>query len=764
MDDAKLVAASAISLAVTLFAIFSLRPVARRIGLVDKPDERKRHRGRVPLIGGLCFFLGTVVGLAYLGYVDRLVASLLVPALLIVMTGVVDDLYSLSVRSRLIVQGCAVFIVIAATGIYLDSAGAILGFSDLNFGLLGLPLTIFAVIGLINAFNMLDGIDGLAASQAMVSIAAISLYAHGGLAPLGVLLLLQVLFAALVPYLCANLGWPDGRKIFMGDAGSTLIGFLLGWSLIFLSHHGVDRLAPVDALWCVALPVMDTLAVMARRVRDGRSPFKPDRQHLHHLLQEAGCSPRQTLVLMIATSGVLASLGAALRHVPQTVSLVVFLAVLAGYVLRFDRVLAVLRPVLQAKRLRAVEAPVAVSQSVPLSTRVRALCVMATPADAAQIAPIARQLAADGRFEAHICVAGRPEQFPRHLLSMFDLSPDVHLDDIDPSVDATGATSQALDGMKRVLSDFRPDVVLVPGYTPAAAATTLAAFYQQVPVVCIEPDNARAAVPLLHQEADRKITCTLASLHLTPNEAAGRGLVAEGVPAERIIVTGNTAMETLRAAATHVHEDATIKAELTERLGFLRGDSPLLMVADPRITSRGFEALGRALRRLAAAHPDLDIVYAAEPGAETAGPIGELLRVDSNIHPVPRSDVLAFAYLLGRAHLVVAASGETAADIATLERPVLLVQGDGAYPAEAGGVRQVAIHEDAIVAEVSRLLADPQAREGLRASTRGADSAPCQRVAETLASLREGAPTPGPQAVPTDLPLCPAVEDLREAS
>jgi UDP-N-acetylglucosamine 2-epimerase (non-hydrolysing) len=415
--------------------------------------------------------------------------------------------------------------------------------------------------------------------------------------------------------------------------------------------------------------------------------------------------------------------------------------------------------------MHAASQPKPVASTTEPPARVRALCVMATPADVAQIAPIARQLAADGRFEARICVAAKAEQFPPHLLSLFDLTPDVHLDDIDPTADATGATSQALDGMKRVLADFRPDVVLVPGYTPTAAATTLAAFYQQVPVVCIEPESARAAVPLLHQEADRKITCTLASLHLIPNEAAGRGLVAEGVPAERIIVTGNTAIDTLRAATLRTREDATIQSELDRRLTFLRSESPLLMVADPRITNRGFEALGRALRRLAAAQPELDIVYAAEPGSESAGPIGELLRADSNIHPVPRSDVLAFAYLLGRAHLVVAATSETASDIAALDRPVLLVQGDGAtHAADTAGVRQVAVQEDAIVAEVSRLLADPQACEGLRSSTHGADSAPCQRVAETLASLREGAPTPGPHAVPADLPLCPPVEDLREAS
>jgi undecaprenyl-phosphate alpha-N-acetylglucosaminyl 1-phosphatetransferase len=262
MDDAKLVAASAIALAVTLFSIFSMRPIARRLGLVDRPDARKRHRGRVPLIGGLCFFFGTIAGLLYLGYIDRFVASLLVPCALIVMTGLVDDIHDLSVRSRLVIQSCAAGLVIAASGVYLDHTGQLFGSHGFDLGALGIPITIVAIIGLINAFNMLDGIDGLAASLAMVSIGSIMLFSGAGLPTLGVMLLLQVLFASLIPYLFVNLGWPDGRKIFMGDAGSTLIGFLLGWSLIFLSHKGVQRIAPVDALWCVALPVMDTLAVM----------------------------------------------------------------------------------------------------------------------------------------------------------------------------------------------------------------------------------------------------------------------------------------------------------------------------------------------------------------------------------------------------------------------------------------------------------------------------------------------------------------------
>ncbi|MDQ3206471.1 MAG: undecaprenyl/decaprenyl-phosphate alpha-N-acetylglucosaminyl 1-phosphate transferase, partial [Pseudomonadota bacterium] len=337
--DARLVAASTIALAVTLFAIFSLRPMARRLGLVDKPDERKRHRGSVPLIGGMCFFLGTVVGLVYLGFMDPFVSALMAAGTLIVLTGVVDDVYDLSVRSRLVIQASAAFLVIAATGIYFQDAGNVLGTGGFPLGALGIPVTVIAVMGLMNAFNMLDGIDGLAATLAMVSIAAIMVFAGGPWPALGIVLLLQVLFASLIPYLCVNMGWPDGRKIFMGDAGSTLIGFLLGWSLVYLSSSSIARLAPVDALWCVALPIMDTLAVMQRRMRQGLSPFKADRQHIHHLLLDAGCTPRVALSLIVAVAGALAVVGFALRNAPEYVSGLAYLGVLMGYMFGFKPVL-----------------------------------------------------------------------------------------------------------------------------------------------------------------------------------------------------------------------------------------------------------------------------------------------------------------------------------------------------------------------------------------------------------------------------------------
>src|SRR5207342_238663 len=224
-------------------------------------------------------------------------------------------------------------------------------------------------------------------------------------------LLLQVLFAALVPYLCVNLGWPDGRKVFMGDAGSTLIGFLMAWSLIYLSNQKVGVLAPVDTLWCVALPVMDTLAVMQRRVRLGRSPFKPDRQHLHHLVVDAGFPPRIALAMIVALGLGFGALGYLLRDVSELLSLAAFCVAFALYITH-----------------------------APGSGVVKALCVLGASPDAAQLAPIAEAMSRDARFESRVCIATPSAEHPEHVLALFDLQPDVRVTLADDSGDDAQVT------------------------------------------------------------------------------------------------------------------------------------------------------------------------------------------------------------------------------------------------------------------------------------------------------------------------------------
>lgn len=812
MDDAKLVAASAIALAVTLFTIFWMRPIARRLGLVDMPDARKCHRGRVPLIGGLCFSLGTIAGLLYLGYVDRFVASLLVPCALIVMTGAVDDISNLSVRPRLIIQICAAGLVVASTGVYLDYTGQVFGTEGFNLGLFGIPVTLIAVIGLINAFNMLDGIDGLAASLAMVSIGAILLFANVDWPVLGVMLMLQVLFASLIPYLCVNLGWPDGRKIFMGDAGSTLIGFLLGWSLIYLTHRGVARLSPVDALWCVALPVMDTLAVMVRRMRKGRSPFKADRQHLHHLLHDTGCSPRVVLAAIVGASGALALTGYALRTGSEMVSGAVFLALLVAYTFGFQRALTAFCSALRQLRpaptlaeytdaIQLVHEARSVPTMKPHSAVLRTLCILTTPPDAIRIAPIAHQLSLDARFDSKVCVAAQPDQTPAQVLHLFGIEPDMRLRVAERGYGPSEITSNTLGGMKRVLRQFKPDVVLIPGDACTTLASTLAALYHQIPVIRIEPESGAGHNPSAHMhDASRDPACTLASLHFAPSESASRFLLADGVPAERIVISGNTAIATLRVAAAHIREDEVERRHLAQCFAFLRASSTLILMTDEEslhfdatcvehgesenarnesndtrhlfagsMSDDAFEPICRALRRVAMRRPDIDIVYPVARPAEVIEKIRELLRACPNVHLVAPTDYLSFAYLVEQADLILADARALAAEVASLGKPVLALQdaaGVGAtgVGTDAGKRQSPTKYECAVATGILAVLNDQRALDALRhAASHDVHRDACASIVEALAERRHSVAAPIlPRQPMTQVQSAPQV--LREVS
>jgi UDP-GlcNAc:undecaprenyl-phosphate GlcNAc-1-phosphate transferase len=316
--------------ATSAIAIVVLRRYAIWFGLVDHPSQRKQHIGDVPLVGGIAIFMGVTVGAACYGHFHWFEKALIDTALLLTLLGALDDRFDLSVRDRLAIQVVSVLAVVASTGVYIHTLGRIFG-HEVTLGWLGPPLTVIAVIGLVNAFNMMDGIDGLAGSLELVCIAAIALFADPN-ALSGMLVLLALLAAASLPYLFANLALM-GKKVFLGDAGSTLIGYMLAWALIRMSQTPYARLPPVDVLWCVALPVFDTLAVMRRRLQQGASPFKPDRGHIHHILMSAGLGPRATLTALIALATGFAFIGAIISRATSSagLSLFAFIIIMVAY-------------------------------------------------------------------------------------------------------------------------------------------------------------------------------------------------------------------------------------------------------------------------------------------------------------------------------------------------------------------------------------------------------------------------------------------------
>ncbi len=294
----------------TLLFIGLLRPIAFRIGLSDFPQEQRRiHEQPTPLVGGIALFLAWSLGLLCLPAVPAEVGALWTGALLLLVVGVLDDRWEISHHFRFLAQIAACLLMALKAGVVLWDLGDLLPDGrTLSLGAFALLFTLFSAVGVINAINLSDGIDGLAAVLVLIALGSFWILAQSAGAGSWASLV-SLLMAALLGFLCWNLP-PKGRALaFLGDGGSLFLGFILVWLLIQGSQGETRLFAPVTALWLVALPLNDTVAVMSQRLLAGQSPFRADRTHCHHLLLAAGCSPRQTLGILTLAALLAAATG-----------------------------------------------------------------------------------------------------------------------------------------------------------------------------------------------------------------------------------------------------------------------------------------------------------------------------------------------------------------------------------------------------------------------------------------------------------------------
>ncbi|MGI2104685.1 UDP-N-acetylglucosamine--undecaprenyl-phosphate N-acetylglucosaminephosphotransferase [Shewanella frigidimarina] len=320
----------------SFMSLFVFRKLAKRIGLVDKPNERKIHIGQIPLIGGISIYFTLMIALFTFFPVTQSLLLYVVCSSVLIVLGVLDDRFDLSFKSRLIVQAGISLAMILVGYKSLHYLGAMFSGSALVIPTyLSYVVTIFAVIGAINAFNMVDGIDGLLGGLASVTFSALGLMFY--LAGNDFLALYCMLFVgAMLPYIMLNLGFPFGRrfKVFMGDAGSMFIGFTVIWLLIEASQPDNSLvIRPVTALWFIALPLMDMVCTMTRRIKKGQSPFKPDREHLHHICQRIGMTSTMSLLVICSFSAIMAIVGVLsdLYQAPEFIMFISFLLVFGVY-------------------------------------------------------------------------------------------------------------------------------------------------------------------------------------------------------------------------------------------------------------------------------------------------------------------------------------------------------------------------------------------------------------------------------------------------
>ncbi len=301
----------------TVVAIALLRPLARRTGLTDKHDSRKTHKGEIPLIGGLAIFIGIVVSLLLgraLGLTTALPDTLLAwgaACLLLLLVGVRDDLHGTSPAVRLGAQTAAALIMIFAGGNSLTDLGYLRPDGLLlSLGWASVPLTVFATAGIINAINMCDGLDGLSGNLSLVILLALGI-ADSFWGDAHQLPLINLLSGAIAGFLLFNQRLLAMRRatVFLGDAGSMMLGLCIAWGTIEIAQEPGRTLPPVASLWFVAIPVFDTIRLMIHRIMSRRSPFSADRRHLHHLLITRGLTVNGTIATICFTTVVGACIG-----------------------------------------------------------------------------------------------------------------------------------------------------------------------------------------------------------------------------------------------------------------------------------------------------------------------------------------------------------------------------------------------------------------------------------------------------------------------
>ena len=295
-------------------AIWALQPFAARLGLLDHPhSDRKHHCKPTPVTGGPGMLLALAALFICLPMeITPGIRAFLLGSLLLVVVGLLDDLYDLRWWWRILAQVAAALVMVYLGGVRVEQLGRVFGVDHLSLGVLSVPFTVFATVGVINAINMIDGADGIGGilvSAALAMLAAAGLYAGN----VSMVHMALALLAVVLGFLAHNfpLPWRPRARVFMGNAGSAFLGYAIAWIVLRLTQTDGHPVSPALALWLVPVPVIDCLVLIVRRARQGRSPFAADRDHIHHIMRDAGFSAGGLALLLAAITLVL-GLGAAL--------------------------------------------------------------------------------------------------------------------------------------------------------------------------------------------------------------------------------------------------------------------------------------------------------------------------------------------------------------------------------------------------------------------------------------------------------------------
>ena len=353
------------------------------------------------------------------------------------------------------------------------------------------------------------------------------------------------------------------------------------------------------------------------------------------------------------------------------------------------------------------------------------------------MAPLVQQLNAHPDINASVCVTAQHREMLDQVLELFEIKPDYDLNIMQPGQTLTDITGNILKGMESVLSECKPDGVLVHGDTTTTLATTLAAFYHQIPVGHVEAGlrtgNLYSPWP---EEGNRKITGAVTHWHFAPTSQSKANLLTEGIDEKQIVITGNTVIDALLEVKEKLEQDGNLQNQFAEQFNFLKDDRVILVTGHRRESfGGGFERICEGLAKTAKQFPDVQIVYPVHLNPNVREPVNRILSGITNIHLIEPQDYLPFVWLMNRSDIILTDSGGIQEEAPSLGKPVLVMRDTTERPeaVSAGTVKLVGTDIEMITNAIAELLTDTNAySEMSKAHNPYGDGQASQRIIKQL--------------------------------
>lgn len=379
----------------------------------------------------------------------------------------------------------------------------------------------------------------------------------------------------------------------------------------------------------------------------------------------------------------------------------------------------------------------------------KVLLVFGTRPEAIKMAPLVKKFQEDSEFQTIVCVTAQHRKMLDQVLDIFDIKPDYDLNIMKQGQDLYDITSRVLLGLRDVLNEINPDVVLVHGDTTTSTAAALAAFYKQIPVAHVEAglrtNNIYSPWP---EEMNRRITGRIATYHLAPTELSRQNLLKENVDNQNIIITGNTVIDALLWVVNKIKSDANLADTLQINInnnGYdidrIEDKRKLVLITGHRRENfgEGFRNICNAIKTLSIKYPDVDFVYPMHLNPNVRKPIAEIFGNDKdksgNTFFIEPLDYLNFVFLMEKADIILTDSGGIQEEAPSLGKPVLVMRDNTERPEalEAGTVKLVGTDYDKIINEVSELLDNEESYNKMsKAVNPYGDGSACKRIVDFL--------------------------------